>query len=121
MKDNEELEKICTTLKDFRELKKITREHVAGELNMSVSGYSKIERGEVDITLKKLIQMCEILDVSVSQLLAFDTKDIFRYSHSNVQTHNAKSEMNVYADTYLAKYVNLLEEEVNRLKNRYEV
>ena len=35
------------TIKKFRELKNITRETIAAELKMSLSNYSKIERGEI--------------------------------------------------------------------------
>jgi transcriptional regulator with XRE-family HTH domain len=40
---------ISANIKKYRELKGLTREGVASELDMSVSGYSKIERGEIEI------------------------------------------------------------------------
>lgn len=45
---------ISANIKKYRELKGLTREVVASELDMSVSGYSKIERGEIDLTITKL-------------------------------------------------------------------
>jgi transcriptional regulator with XRE-family HTH domain len=39
----------------------LTRDFVAGELQMSTSGYGKIERGEIDLTLSKLSKISDIL------------------------------------------------------------
>jgi transcriptional regulator with XRE-family HTH domain len=104
-------------IKKFRELKNMTRDEVADKLEMSVSGYSKLERGEVDITLSKLYRISEILEVSVSQILNFDASQIFNISHSN----GANGYVNEYhqhnADEYKDKYIKLLEAEVERLKN----
>ena len=65
-------------IKRFRELKNITREDLADKLEMSLSGYSKLERGEVELTLTKLYRISEILEVSVSQILNFRSYFIFR-------------------------------------------
>lgn len=86
------------------------------ELSMTSSGYSKIERGEVDITLKKLFKIAEVLEVEVHQLLDFDVNIIFNYLDSNVQTHNESSKMIIHTNEYLEKYVKLLEKENQRLK-----
>jgi transcriptional regulator with XRE-family HTH domain len=104
-------------IKRFRELKNITREDLADKLEMSLSGYSKLERGEVELTLTKLYRISEILEVSVSQILNFDASQIFNISHSN----GANGYVNEYhqhnADEYKDKYIKLLEAEVERLKN----
>lgn len=52
---------ISANIKKYRELKGLTREVVASELEMSVSGYSKIERGEIDLTITKLQKISEVL------------------------------------------------------------
>ena len=72
--------KIYKNIKKIRELKNITREYIAGELGMSTSGYGKIERGEVDLTVTKIIRIAAILDVSVSFILNFDVNQIFEES-----------------------------------------
>jgi transcriptional regulator with XRE-family HTH domain len=108
-------------IKKFRELKSITREDLADKLEMSLSGYSKLERGEVELTLTKLYSISEILDVSVSQILNFDASQIFNISPSN----GANGYVNEYhqhnADEYKEKYIKLLEEEVVRLKNQLKL
>ncbi len=63
---------IYKNIKKIRELKNLTREHVADELNMSTSGYGKIERGEVDLTISKLNKIAKVLDVSIEFIFRFD-------------------------------------------------
>ncbi len=53
----------------------MSREQVASEINMSVSGYSKLERGETEITVNRLIELSEVLGV-----------DLFQYVNKDVQS-----------------------------------
>lgn len=112
------MENIYDNIKRFRELKNITREFIAAELGMSLSGYSKLERGEVDITVSKIYKIAEILNVSVEQILNFDASQIFNVSHNaQVQGLGAHAEtMNFYGDDFKEKYIKMLEAEVERLK-----
>lgn len=64
-------------IRKIRELKNLTREYVADELKMSMSGYGKIERGEVDLTVSKLIEIAKVLDVSTEFIFKFDVSVCF--------------------------------------------
>ena len=55
------MKEVTESIKKFRELKNLTRDELADKLDMSLSGYSKLERGEVDLTLTKLYRIAEIL------------------------------------------------------------
>jgi transcriptional regulator with XRE-family HTH domain len=68
---------VYKNIKKIRELKGLTREHIADELKMSTSGYGKIERGEVDLTISKLMKIAKILDVSVEFIFKFDVSNFF--------------------------------------------
>lgn len=68
---------VYLNIRKIRELKSLTREYVAEEIKMSMSGYGKIERGEVDLTLSKLIKISKVLDVSIEFILKFDTTIFF--------------------------------------------
>jgi transcriptional regulator with XRE-family HTH domain len=103
-------------IKKFRELKNITREEFADQLEMSLSGYSKLERGEVELTITKMYRIAELLEVSVSQILNFDASQIFNVSNNQVANVDIKSQTNNYQDEYKDKYIKLLEAEVERLK-----
>ena len=91
---------------------------MAAELDMSLSGYSKIERGEIDLTLSRIQQIAQILGVDMSQILNFDASQIFNVSNNKlVQGLGAKAEnMHFHTDDYKEKYIKALEQEVSRLK-----
>lgn len=57
-------------IRTFREQKQLTQEDVAERLFMSVSGYSKIERGETRLNMERLEQIAEILEVDILELLS---------------------------------------------------
>lgn len=109
---------IGENIKKLRELKNITREQLASDLNMSLSNYSKIERSEIDLTISRLSEIANLLGVDVSQILNFDTSQIFNIHNNNlVQGAGAKAEhMHFHTDDYKDKYIKMLEEEVQRLK-----
>lgn len=112
------MKNIGDNIKKFRELKNITREQMASDLEMSLSGYSKIERNEIDLTLSRIQKIAQILDIDISQILNFDASQIFNVSHNNmVQGLGAKAEnMHFHTDDYKEKYIKVLEAEIIRLK-----
>ncbi|MFA9189311.1 helix-turn-helix transcriptional regulator [Flavobacterium sp. FBOR7N2.3] len=69
--------KVYENIRKIRELKNLTREYVAAELKMSPSGYGKIERGDVDLTVSKLIEISKVLDVSTEFIFKFDISLFF--------------------------------------------
>ena len=116
---NKEIEKALSNIKKFRELKNITREQLADDLDLSASGYSKIERGENELTLFRLFQIARALKVEVSQILNFDVQNIFNISQSEgVLGYQTSGTYNYYSDQYREKYIQKLEEEIERLKKR---
>jgi transcriptional regulator with XRE-family HTH domain len=109
--------KISENIRKFRELKGITREQLASDLGMSTSGYSKIERGEVDLSISKIHKISEVLGVEISEILNFDATTIFNVQHNSlVQGTGAKAEnMHFHSDEYKDKYIKMLEKEIERL------
>jgi len=106
-------------IKKFRELKEITREQMASDLGLSVSGYAKLERGEIDVTLSRLHDIAEILQIGVSQILNFSSQNIFNITTSQGM-HGHDHGGHYYfqqKDDYREKYIGMLEQEVERLKN----
>lgn len=53
----------------MRELNQWSQEQMAEKLNMSVNGYSKIERGKTRLTVARLKQIAEIFHMDIGQLL----------------------------------------------------
>lgn len=68
---------VYLNIRKIRELKNMTREYVSEELKMSMSGYGKIERGEVDLTVSKLTEISKVLDVSMEFIFKFDVTIFF--------------------------------------------
>jgi transcriptional regulator with XRE-family HTH domain len=68
------MNQVNVNIRRFRELMGLTREQMASELNMSPSGFGKIERGEVDITIPRLLDISRVLNVHPSSLIFFDVE-----------------------------------------------
>lgn len=112
-----ETDVIISNIKKFRELKNMTREQIADELELSASGYSKIERGEIELSVTRLIQIANVLDIEVSKIMNFDVTTIFNISNNSGM--NGQVSGNTYTnskDEYLEKYAKLLEQENQNLK-----
>ena len=57
-------------LKKARLSKKLTQEDLAEEMDVSVAFLSRIERGKSPINLKRLNQLCSLLDISEGYILS---------------------------------------------------
>ncbi len=67
-------------IKLMRETKEWSQEEMAEKLNMSVSGYSKIERGETNPHISKLEQIAEKFGIDLVELLHFGEKHVYLIS-----------------------------------------
>ena len=61
----------------LREAKNWSQEDMAEKLNMSISGYSKIERGETKAYIPKLEQIAEAFEVNLLELIPQNGNSIF--------------------------------------------
>lgn len=69
------LEKIIgNKIRSLRVLKELSQENVAEMLSISVTAYSKIERGETDVQLSRLSQIASVFKVSIEEILNFGDK-----------------------------------------------
>lgn len=59
-----------TRLKALRTEKGLTQEDLE-QYGFSYRHYGKIERGEVNLTLKTMLNLCELFEISLSDLLSF--------------------------------------------------
>ena len=58
------MDKLYENIKKFRELKNLTRKQMATKVGLSVSGYSKIERGEIDLTISRINLISSFSDIA---------------------------------------------------------
>ena len=66
-------------LKDARLRKKLTQEKLAEKMNMSVAYLSRIERGSICVNLKRLSELCSLLDVTEGEILNGTSKSSESY------------------------------------------
>lgn len=77
-------------IRKIRELRNYTQEYMADQLGLSVSGYGKIERSDADINLSRITQIAEILNVSRSVLLEFNSDDVLNTLNNESETGTDK-------------------------------
>ena len=67
----------CANIKKYRKQSGLTQDMVASLLNMSRTAYSQLENGNSNITLVKLEQVAEALDVPWQLLLEHKAIDTY--------------------------------------------
>lgn len=72
---------IGSRIRQARLSKNMTQEELSEKIDISVAFLSRVERGNSRVNLKRLNQICEILDVSEGYLLngAANNSDIYLY------------------------------------------
>lgn len=88
---------ISENIRTIREMKNLTRKFVASEMDMSISGYGKIERGEIDLTISKLSKIASVFGVTLNDLLFLDISFFFNKSYN-------KSPNQDYVDSNIKKH-----------------
>jgi transcriptional regulator with XRE-family HTH domain len=115
MKHQYEVEKILSNIRKVRELRNVTRDQLAADLGLSSSGYSKIERGEIELTLLRLYQIADALEVKALQILEFDVSQVLGKNH--LENTAAAFGPQPMQNDLVRKYIEKLEEENLRLKS----
>jgi transcriptional regulator with XRE-family HTH domain len=103
-----------TKIKQIRELKNFTQEHMAQQLGLSTRAYSKIETGETQLTINRLNEISAILGVQPMEVLGFDNKKVFNFYNSN-DINNVKN-MNMPE-----KLIQQYEETIQSLKEQIQL
>ncbi|WP_028980163.1 helix-turn-helix domain-containing protein [Sporocytophaga myxococcoides] len=77
--------KIGDKIKILREVKNISAKEIADELEMTVGGYMKIERNDVDINTEKMEKIANVLGITPADLLNLDERHIFNFSNNEIK------------------------------------
>lgn len=104
--------KVGNNIRKLRELRNYTQQFMADQLEISLSGYGKIERNDTNVSLGRLQQIADILDVDVHGILLFNDELIFNLSNSEV----ANSQVN----NYYSGREELLERIIKQLRKENE-
>ncbi|MEX2596650.1 MAG: helix-turn-helix transcriptional regulator [Salibacteraceae bacterium] len=109
-------------IKKIRELKNLTQGFMSDELGISQAAYSKIERGETEISFENVERIANILGMSLNDLIAFDEQVIFNVSHNQTAiTTNSVLYQNNSESKQLHEKMALLERELACLKEIIEL
>jgi transcriptional regulator with XRE-family HTH domain len=79
--------KVATKIKEIRDHKNISQAAIAKQLEISTSAYSRLESGEVQITLNILEKISQLLEVNIVELLDLKNTQINYFNH-NPFAHN---------------------------------
>lgn len=82
-------------VKLIREMNQLTQEDMAEKLDMSVTGYAKIERGQTNVSVEKLKQIALAFNINVAQLLDDNTSPVIASigdNHSNYTNYFGMNE-----------------------------
>jgi len=106
-------------IRRIREYRDLSQDSVAMEMGMSPSGYSRIERDEVSITVDKLNRLADILKVSLLDLVSPEESIVF--NNYGTAKDNSFSTINGSTDTekieqLYKEQINLLQQEVSYLR-----
>ncbi len=109
--------KVGNKIRKIRELKDISPKEMAEQLEMTIQGYSRIERDEVAINTDKIEKIASIFEMHPSELLAFDEKTVFNYFNNT----NAGYNFNYFPVELKQLYedkIKLLEEKIKFLEEK---
>jgi transcriptional regulator with XRE-family HTH domain len=107
-------------IKHLRELKNFTQEYMAQQLGLTTRAYSKIESGETQLTINRLNQISNILEVDPIEALGFDHQNIFNNckqegNNNTMGTSTYHGQVNI-VEQYEAR-IRYLEEEILFLRS----
>lgn len=71
------INKIGENIRLIRTLKGYSQEGLANKLGKSQNWIQKIEKGEIDVSIKNLEEISKELDIDIEQLITFESKQIF--------------------------------------------
>lgn len=86
--------KINEKIRQLREQRQLSQENMADKLGMSVTGYAKIERGEVRSNLPRLEQISEVLDMDICELLSYGESEKVYFNNSVTESTNSNNSNN---------------------------
>lgn len=107
-------------IKKLRELKNLTQMHMAQQLGVTQSAYSKIELGESEVTYKRLERISEVLEMKPEEVISFNESMVFNVMNNQNGGNVFGDINNSISDTERKLYqdqIDLLKAEVAHLKD----
>lgn len=103
---------IGKTIRQIRELKNISQEHIASELGISQPTYAKIESGQLIPKVDRLKSIADILEVDISTLLNATQNFTITFNANANQSGYINHQNNSVIDAELIRQI--IREELDR-------
>lgn len=78
-------------IKHLRELRNFTQEFIAHSLGLSQRAYSSIENGKTQLTIERLKEITQILNVSIGDILDIESQTTYNNNFNNHAAENKGS------------------------------
>lgn len=101
--------RINEKIRQLREQHQLSQENMADKLGMSVTGYGKIERGEVRSNLSRLEQISEVFDMDICELLSFGEKDKVYFNNTVSDSNHSNNFLFAVGNDNLEKVIQQLQ------------
>jgi transcriptional regulator with XRE-family HTH domain len=110
------MEHIGEKIRKIRYLKGLSQEYLATKCGISQNSLSKIELGETKLSIERLTQIANILELTPEEILTFDDKIIF---NNNNTLHDQSKLINI---SYGQDEMNMMyKEQILLLKEQCEL
>ncbi|ERH26410.1 DNA-binding helix-turn-helix protein [Aggregatibacter sp. oral taxon 458 str. W10330] len=101
--------KINEKIRQLREQHQLSQENMADKLGMSVTGYAKIERGDVRSNLPRLEQISEVFDMDICELLSYGESEKVYFNNSVTESTNSNNFLFAVGNDNLEKAIQQLQ------------
>ncbi len=111
--------KVGEKLRKIREIKGISQEYLATQLNIQPQAYGKIERGETKLDFDRLEIIAKLMKVDPLDIVNFDENNIFNNTFNNHTEHqkNFIIHNEELINPIFEKTLGLLQEEISQLRS----
>jgi transcriptional regulator with XRE-family HTH domain len=118
---------IGSKIKRIREMRGITQEEIAEDLNLTAQAYGRMERGETSISAERLGKIAEKLGVNTDEIMRYDENKYVISGNSNngeANENGVQFNLNIYesdiAVEALKETINNQQEQIKFLQNQIE-
>jgi transcriptional regulator with XRE-family HTH domain len=110
--------KIGQKIRKIREMKGISQEYLATQLNISPQAYGKLEREETKLDFDRLEVIAKLMEIEPLDIVNFDESHVFNNTFNNHAEHqkNFILHNNEQVNPILEKTFQLLQEEIQQLR-----
>lgn len=103
-------------IRKIRELKSLTQEHIANSIGISQAAYSKLERGESEISVERIEELAKVFGHKIEELFSFDERVVYNIMHNQTGINNNILNQHIGESEFLKEKINALEKEIDYLK-----